>query len=47
MFFLEREMKGLKIFFQQRGKVDGSMVVGYMVCESYYYVSTSNKLTMH
>jgi hypothetical protein len=39
MFFLERYMKKLKGFVRQREKLEGSMEEGYMVYESFNYVS--------
>ena len=39
MFFLERYMKKLKGFVQQRAKPEGSMVEGYISYESFYYAS--------
>ena len=39
MFFLERYMKKLKGFVRQREKPKGSMVEGYILCESFYYAS--------
>jgi hypothetical protein len=39
MFFLERYMKKLKGFVQQRGKLEDSMAKGYMVYKSFYYAS--------
>ena len=39
MFFLERYMKKLKGFVQQREKLEGSMENGYIVYELFYYVS--------
>jgi hypothetical protein len=39
MFFLERYMKKLKGFVRQREKLEGSMVEGYIVYESFYYAS--------
>jgi hypothetical protein len=39
MFFLERYVKKLKGFVQQREKLEGSMVEGYISYESLYYSS--------
>ena len=39
MFFLERYMKKLKGFFQQREKLEGSMAEGHIVYESFYYAN--------
>jgi hypothetical protein len=39
MLFLERYMKKLKGFVRQREKLEGSMVEGYIVYESFYYAN--------
>ena len=39
MFFLERYMQKLKGFVRQMAKLEGSTVEGYVVDESFYYVS--------
>ena len=39
MLFLERYMKILKEFIAEREKPKGSMAEGYIVYESFYYVS--------
>lgn len=39
MLFLERSMNKLKGFVRQMAKLEGSMVEGYIVYESFYYLN--------
>jgi hypothetical protein len=39
MFFLDKYMKKLKVFVQQREKPEGSMAEGYISYESFYYAN--------
>jgi len=39
MSMVERHLKSLKDFVRQRSCYGGSMIEGYMVCESFVYIS--------
>ena len=45
ILFLERYMKNLKGFIQQREKLEGSIVEGYIVYESFFHASEYIKKT--
>ena len=47
MFFLERYMKNMKRFVQQRDKPEGSMEEGYILYGSFYYASEYIKKINH